>query len=269
MLLVSTSHSLLQVDPASGRVHPVHRGLGLYFGIASDGDRYYVAARRRLVSSELSQHDESGRILVFDRSMYLQDIVAAPFPLRDMHEILWHEGSLWITCSFDDMVAIWTPAVDRWDVWHPLGSDPDDPFDKNHLNSLAMIDGAMCVIAHNRGPSELLRYDIPTRTLLSREPFGNQAHNIRTLRDGALMTASSGEGTLISTNGWKLDVGGFTRGILLGERENYVGVSEIAERSERDFTTGRIVVYDKDWKHLREISLPGEGLLLDIQPFEP
>jgi hypothetical protein len=38
MLLVTTSHSLLLIDPAAGSIAPVHRGLGLYFGIATDGD---------------------------------------------------------------------------------------------------------------------------------------------------------------------------------------------------------------------------------------
>jgi hypothetical protein len=265
MLLVTTSHSLLQVDPASGRIHTIHRGLGLYFGIATDGERYYVAARRRLVSSPVSQHDESGRILVFNRDFYVQDTLAAPFPLRDMHEILWHDGRLWITCSFDNMVAVYDCASMRWDPWYPLGTDPVNPFDRNHFNSLAVSEGSLLVIAHNRGPSELLRFDLRTMRLQERMPFGNQSHNIRTTRDGALMTASSGEGALISTNGWRLDVGGFTRGIMLDKRENYVGISEIAERSDRDLTTGRIAIFDKDWKRLREIALPGEGLLLDIQ----
>ncbi len=265
MLLVTTSHSLLKIDPASGAVHPVHRGQGLYFGIATDGERHFVAARRRMVSSDVSPHEEQGRILVFDRALRLQDELAAPFPLRDMHEILWHAGKLWITCSFDNMVAIYEPATGRWEAWHPLGPTPQAPYDVNHLNSLAVVDGRMCIVAHNFGASELLRFDIETRTLLSREPFGMQSHNIRELDDGTLLTCSSGEGALIGSNGWRVDVGGFTRGILLREEEIYVGISEIAERQDRDLTTGRIAVFDREWRRLRTLELPGEGLLLDIQ----
>jgi hypothetical protein len=265
MLLVTTSHSLLTIDPASGAMAPVHRGQGLYFGVATDGERLFVAARRRMVSSEVSPHDEDGRILVFDRALRLTEEIGAPFPLRDMHEILWHAGKLWITCSFDNMVAIFEPATGRWEVWHPLGPTPEAPYDVNHLNSLAVAGGELLIVAHNFGASELLRFDMASRRLLGRTPFGVQSHNIRRLGDGTLVTCSSGEGALIGDNGWRLAVGGFTRGLLLDGKERYVGISEIAERKDRDLTTGRIAVYDSAWRLLRTLELPGEGLVLDIQ----
>lgn len=265
MLLATTSHSLLRIDIASGRIEPVHRGQGLYFGIATDGERYFVAARRRMVSSDVSPHDEDGRILAFDRALRLREEIGAPFPLRDMHEILWHAGKLWITCSFDNLVAIFEPATGRWEAWHPLGPTAEPPYDVNHLNSLAVVDGDLMVVAHNFGQSELLRFDIGSRRLLARTPFGIQSHNIRRLRDGTLITCSSGEGALIGSNGWRLEVDGFTRGLLLGEEESCVGISEIAERKDRDLTTGRIAIFDPGWRPLRTLELPGEGLLLDIQ----
>jgi hypothetical protein len=264
-LLVTTSHSLLRIDPDSEAVTPVHRGLGLYFGIATDGDVHFVAARGRMVSSELPAEEERGRILVFDRDLRLAGEIAAPFALRDMHEILWHEGKLWITCSHDNMVAIHTPATGEWERWHPLGETPQPPYDVNHLNSFAVVDGAMCMIAHNFGASELLRFDIASRTLQSRMPFGMQSHNIRGTGSGTLMTCSSAEGTLVGSDGWRLETGGFPRGLLLGARENYIGISEILEREERDLSTGRIMVFDREWRPLRTIVLPGEGLVLDIQ----
>jgi hypothetical protein len=188
-------------------------------------------------------------------------------PLRDLHEILWHEGKLWITCSFDNLVAVFEPATGRWQAWHPLGPTPNAPYDVNHLNSLAIVDRELCMIAHNFGASELLRFDIESRALISRTPFGVQSHNILERDDGVLVTCSSGEGALIGSNGWRLDVGGFPRGILAGERENYVGISEIAERQHRDLSTCRLAVFDREWRPLRTLALPGEGLLLDIKRF--
>jgi hypothetical protein len=264
MLLVTTSHSLLRVDPASGAIAPIHRGLGLYFGIATDGERYFVAARGRMVSSELPAEEERGRILVFDRALRLVENIEAPFALRDMHEILWHAGSLWVTCCYDNMVAIYHATTATWEKWYPLGPTPDPPYDVNHLNSLATVDGSLCVVAHNRGPSELLKFDPGSRALLSRDPFGVQSHNIRETGFG-LITCSSGEGALVGMNGWRLDVGGFPRGLLLGAKENYVGISEIAERQDRDLSTARIAVLDSQWRPLRTITLDAEGLLLDIQ----
>jgi hypothetical protein len=267
MLLVTTSHSLLRIEPESEVVEPVHRGMGLYFGIATDASRYFVAARGRMVSSEVPAEEERGRILVFDRALRMVDDITAPFPLRDMHEILWHDGKLWVTCSFDNMVAVFHAATARWEQWYPLGPPPGPPYDVNHLNSLAIVEGRLYVVAHNRGASELLGFDAGSRALLSRIPFGVQAHNIRQTRDGALITCSSAEGALVGANGWRHEVGGFPRGLLLGRSEIYVGISEIAERQDRDLTTARIAIFDPGWRHLRTLALPGEGLLLDIQEF--
>jgi hypothetical protein len=218
-----------------------------------------------MVSSEIPHEHERGRILVFDRALALTGTIAAPFPLRDVHEILWHAGRLWVTCSFDNMIGVLDVHTNEWEHWHPLGVSAEPPFDVNHLNSLAMFGETLCVVAHNFGASELLQFDAATRLLRSRIPFGVQSHNIRRQED-ALLTCSSAEGALVDTAGWRLDVGGFPRGLWIGERERFVGISEIAERQERDLTTGRIRVFDHEWRPLRTLSLPGEGLLLDIHP---
>jgi hypothetical protein len=264
-LLVTTSHSLLRFDAGSGAFQPLHRGRGLYFGIATDGRRHFVAARGRMVSSDEPAESERGCILVFDRDLRLAGELAAPFPMRDMHEILWHAGKLWVTCSFDNMIAVLDESSGEWESWYPLGVTPQPPYDVNHLNSLAIDAGELCVIAHNRGPSELLRFDPSSRTLRSRTSLGVQSHNIRRTREGALITCSSGEGALVALDGWRLDVGGFPRGIAIGEDETCVGISEIAERQDRDLSTGRIAVLDPQWRLRRTHLLPGEGLVLDIQ----
>jgi streptogramin lyase len=267
MLLATTSHSLLRVDPRTGAFEPIHRGLGLYFGIATDGRRRFVAARGRMVSSAVPHEEERGRILVFDEAMRLAGELQAPFPMRDLHEILWHEGRLWATCSFDNLVAAWDEASGEWEAWHPLGPTPAPPFDVNHFNSLAFVEGRLCVVAHNFGASELLRFDPATRELVSREPFGVQAHNIRVRPRGHLMTCSSAEGALVGTDGWRVETGGFPRGLLFEEGRCYVGISEIAERKDRDLTAPRILAFDPHWRLAGTIELPGEGLLLDLQPY--
>jgi hypothetical protein len=265
-LLVTTSHSLLKVDVDARSVEPIHRGDGLYFGIATDGERWFVAARGRMVSSTIPHEQERGGILVFDRALRPVGRLEPGFAMRDLHEILWQWGKLWITCSYDNMVATYEPATGRWSEWFPLGRVPSPPYDANHLNSLAALDGRLWMIAHNRGPSELLEFDPASLELASRRPLGVQAHNIRRLPGGAIFTCSSDEGGLAGLDGWRLPVGGFTRGIHLGESARYVGISEIAERRDRDLTTGRIAIFDLDWRLQDSLELPGEGLLLDIHP---
>lgn len=263
-LLVTTSHSLLAVDAVRGEWHPLHRGLGLYFGIADDGHRTYVAARGRMVSSDVPREEERGCILVLDRAMRVVEQFAAPFPMRDLHEIFLDGGTLWTTCSFDNQLAWCDLATREWQRWQPLGVPAEPPFDVNHLNSFAKVDGHLAVIAHNFGASELVLLDPARREVVSREPLGDQSHNIRVI-DGRVVTCSSGEGRLLGRDGWSHAVGGFPRGLLVTDDAVYVGISEIAERDERDLTTGRILVLDRAWNLVREIALPGEGLVLDIQ----
>ena len=110
MLLVTTSHSLLRVDADSGDFEPLHRPR-LYFGVANDGERWFVAARAAHGLSA-SRRGERGCILVFDKAPR-RGAIAAPFPMRDMHETLWNEGKLWVTCSFDNMTIYESSA--RWE----------------------------------------------------------------------------------------------------------------------------------------------------------
>jgi len=263
-LLVTTSHSVLRVDGGSGAFEPVHRGLGLYFGIATDGERYYVAARGRMVSSVVPPEEESGRILVFDRALRLTGEITAPFALRDLHEILWDRGRLWITCSFDNMIAVHDTATGAWERWLPLGVPAEPPLDVNHLNSLALRDGRLFMVAHNFGASELLEFDPASRELLARSPLGMCSHNIRWSPAGVPYTCSSAEGALLATDGWRVEVGGFPRGMAQHETETYVGISEVAERKDRDLSTGGILVLDAQWRPRRTLHLEGEGLVLEL-----
>jgi|SRR3990167_5553446 len=57
-LLLTTSQSFLLLDTDNGESYPLDRGHGLYYGIARNNDRIYVAARNRLVSSDVPQQDE-------------------------------------------------------------------------------------------------------------------------------------------------------------------------------------------------------------------
>ena len=270
-LIVTTSHSLLTLDLDSGRLQTRHRGRGLYYGLAahSTTDTHWVAARGRLVSDTSPMAEESGAILVLDAAWNERDCRHAPFPLRDLHEIAWHRDTLWATCSHDDLVAL-CRSDGVWRRWWPLGEPPPgaEP-DRFHFNSLFFESELVWVLAHRRGPSRLLAFPLdaalagrtvePVRVL----DLGVQAHNIWRM-DGALCTCSSAEGCLVSTSGWRLEVGGFTRGIARLPHGWAVGVSELAERRERDWTTGSVVVFDEQWREIGRLELPGEGLVLDL-----
>jgi lipopolysaccharide transport system ATP-binding protein len=264
-LLVTTSHSLLWLDAATGRSCPVHRGAGLYYGMASDARYVYVGARRRMVSSPAPQTGERGAILAFDHQLTLQHTWEAPFPLRDIHEIALHDGVLWVTCAFDNMVAT-RDADGHWRAWYPLGEPDGAHRDVNHFNSIAFTPGKIHLLAHNRGASERIEFSLPERRLLAREPLGQQAHNLWQTPSG-WATCSSGEGRLVGDDGLAVHTGRFPRGIaFLRGGGAAVGVSELAERQHRDLTSGAVLLFDAHWNLQTQWSLPGEGLVLDIKP---
>jgi O-antigen chain-terminating methyltransferase len=264
-LLVTTSQSLLLVDTDSGSYAALDRGRGLYYGIAEAGGKLFVASRQRAVSSNTERDSERGQILVFDRRLQPLGLLAAPFPLRDLHEIAWHGGKLYASCSHDNMVAIYDGA--NWEQWFPLGGSLDDgqgPGDVNHFNSFFFESGRVWVLAHNRGPSELLAFSLETHELVERVNLGNSAHNI--WREGGhLFTCSSIDGKLVGENGFVLDTGGFPRGVAFAAGLRCVGVSAMAERMARDFTTGKLALYDDAWQWQKDIVLQDEGLVLDVR----
>jgi WD40 repeat protein len=222
-----------------------------------------VGARGRMVSSEQPLDGEQGAILVFDKQFsFLSKLQPSEFRLRDIHEITWNDDCLWVTCSYDNMIAIWNGS--RWEKWYPLGATIREPSDQNHFNSLFFEDNSFWIIAHNNGPSELLQFKRGSRQLRSRISLGNQAHNLWR-ENGSLYTCSSGESAIVGTDGFRLETGGFPRGVAFGHGMRCIGISELAERRFRDLTTARIAIFDDKWNRLSDIELPNEGLILDIK----
>lgn len=265
-LLLTTSQSFLLIDTDSGVLHPLDRGHGLYYGIARHGERIYVAARNRLVSSGVPQREERGEILMFDQALQPCGALRAPFPLRDLHEIAWHGGKLWAACSFDNMIALFDGA--NWERWFPFGAPHGEPSDINHFNSFMFENDKAWVLAHNRGASELLAFSLQTRALVERVAIGQCGHNIWR-EDGQLFTCSSAEGKLLGGRGFMLETGGFPRGVAHDGDTRCVGISELAERQDRDLTAGKLLIFDRNWQLHKEIALPGEGLILDLLPLPP
>lgn len=260
-LLVTTSYSVLELNINNGKTHRIHHGDGLYYGLTRGDQNIYVAARKRMVSSVISPENERGEILIFDADLKLKDRLQAPFPLRDMHQIAWHDRKLWVTCSYDNMVAIWDG--DNWEQWFPQSETLDGPHDIHHYNSLFFERDQVWLLAHNRGQSELLSFSLRDRSLTQRIMLGNQAHNIWR-ESGQLFTCSSADGMILGDRGFAFETGGFPRGYAFNGSEHYVGLSELAERKLRDLTNGRVQIYDKKWKLKNAITLEKEGLVLDV-----
>jgi len=264
-LLVTTSQSVLLVDCLSGSATPLHRGSGLYYGIARMGGRFAVAARRRSVSSAVPRCREAGCILTFDSAFDLQTVLEAPFPLRDMHQVATVDGHLWITCSYDDMIAIFDGA--RWERWYPFPLSGDG-YDHYHFNTIFIGADEIALLAHNHGSSDVHCFDRRSRAMVRTVPLGVQAHDLW-IEDGTLHTCSSIESRLIAANGWSHHTGGFPRGIAITPEARCVGLSALTDRGARDWTSGAIAVCDGAWQPRHYVHLVHEGMVLDMVAVPP
>jgi hypothetical protein len=269
-VLATTSQSVLLVDCFTGDASVLHRGAGLYYGIARIDSMRAVAARRRLVSSSVPRDDERGCILLFDECLRQHDTIEAPFPLRDIHEIAWFDERLWVTCSFDDMIAIFDGT--RWERWTPEvpERDSDRPVrdaenDRHHYNSFFFADDEIALLAHNHGPSDVHCFERRSRSFRRTIPLGRQAHNIWRVGD-ALLTCSSIEGKLVGSDGWELATGGFPRGICSTATHRAIGISALSERGQRDWASPAVALHDASWRPLHYVHLVREGMILDLAP---
>jgi hypothetical protein len=266
-LFVTTSHSFLELDTATASFRTLHSGKGLYYGIAQSPQHMFLACRNRSVSSGIPVEEERGEIAVFDPAGPSIAFQTAPFPLRDMHEIAWHNDRLWITCPHDNVVVIWDGET--WERWHPLPDDHHAEGDIHHYNSFLFLDYGFWLVAHNHGDSEVLFFSLPERRLQRQITLGRIAHNIWE-EDGQLFTCSSAEGDVVGDRGFRFKIGGFPRGYAQDESGmRFVGINEYAERAKRDATSAKIVMFDRKWCEVETFHLPDQGMILDIRRSSP
>ena len=279
--LTSTDQPLPNEGPIQFDAPVVAKGQGLYYGLAQDHlGRIWVAARCSLVSDSLPTEAEQGRLVPLSRREASTGAEAndrlsgltSPRALRDLHDAAAHAGALWSICSYDDAVGIYRFEEASWTWWHPLERAPSGGPDQYHFNSLCFEDDLVWVLAHRRGPSWLLAFPVAAALAGQTVPpvhhikLGQQAHNIWRQPDGELCTCSSIEGVLLGERGWRLETGGFPRGVAKLADGWVVGVSALKERRERDFSDAHLLFYDGAWQLRHKVTLPKVGMVLDLLP---
>ncbi|HEX3745592.1 MAG TPA: hypothetical protein VHW09_16735 [Bryobacteraceae bacterium] len=264
--LVSTTHHLLAIDPEERKLWRVHSGSGLYYGLAKDDkERLYVGCRNAVLGpqDESVRETEAGSILVLDRGLRPIDELQPPFPLRDVHGMDCFDGRLWVTCSFDNMVAIRDLTTGEWSRWYPAPNPNDRGHDVHHFNTVCRMEGQICIVAHRFGPSELLFYDRDTLQLNSAIALGAYSHDVFRIK-GAIATCSSRDGRMVSMRDDEVRTGNVPRGIALTPSGNLMGISVNSRRAERHVQSGILRWYTPDWHFRADYLLPRVGMVLAI-----
>jgi len=262
--LVSTSQHILLVDTYEQAVYLIHSGKGLYYGLCLHDSRVVAACRNRLPGADDGERmNERGSLLFFDEGLSIKTEVLAPFPLRDLHGIASLDYRVWVTCAFDNFVAIFDPATEDWQKWYPdpLARDRD----VHHFNTIAEFGGQVGLLAHNWGESQIFFFNYPSLDLDVVRPLGVQAHNIFWI-DSCLATCSSAEGRLVAESGWEVRTGGFPRGFAAADGIQLVGISLNVPRESRNVADGLVRVFDINWQFQADYLLQGVGMILDILP---
>lgn len=275
-LLVSCSHCTLRIAldefgfPKNNHCAAVAQGDGLYYGLAAtDSGSIWLAARRALVSDKSHSEDEKG--IVINLSETPPSLIRPPdLPLRDLHGVGSHGETVWVVCSYDDIIGIYHYVTQEWAWWQPLPLSESSSPDQYHFNTVAFEGEFVWVLAHRRGPSWLMAFPIEDamagRTVepVKKLTLGEQAHNIWRQPDGELCTCSSIQGLLLGESGWRHETGGFPRGVAQTDAGWAVGISALKERKDRDFSDASLKLYNHNWRLYADLVLPNVGMVLDI-----
>jgi hypothetical protein len=270
ILITTTHHVLAYSDNAGFRI--VHTGKGLYYGLSQHDARIYISCRNRTEGpvDATVRAAEQGSVLVLNADTLepVDELLPSYFPLRDVHGIAIVDQKLWVTCSFDNMIAVYDLGTGKWGQWYPAPDSTSRNRDVNHFNTIAMDveSGQLQLLAHNNGPSELYSFHLPTCKLESIRGLGFQAHDIFSWQ-GSVATCSSGEGVLTNTAGWKLRTGGFPRGITHTQYSVWLGISDVVNRTDRHRATSIVRRYTRDWRSPVDYVLPQVGMVLGVLEF--
>jgi hypothetical protein len=264
--LISTSNSFLVWNHPDPYCFRVHEGCGTYYGISYTQTNVYVAARHLPLTSGDSEKGESkGTILIFDYQLNLIRQISPPFPLRDVHQILCLDNRLFVTMTYDDMIAIYDGV--EWRDWRPVPPLPWGTRSSGgrHFNSILYFSGCLYLLAHNFGPSEVYVFDAGSLTLARTFSMGNHAHNLW-FQGNQLLACSSYDHGIVSEWGGVAHTGNFPRGVVATAEGQYIGISMFVEdRARRGYPDCFIAHFRPGWHLKAGYRLIGEGPLGDVR----
>lgn len=259
-LLVTTTRAAWILDLETGLARLIDDGRGVYYGISFSADQIFIACRQAAVGS--NRDIQANVILSFDTALRPTGVLHPPSPIRDVHQILYAAGTLFICSTYDDAVFCFEPGSGRWQVWHPFG--PGSAQDRHHINSVA-VDGTDILLAGNRPHGWFARFG-PDRRLIAHQPLGAGTHNVW-VEKGEVRLCSSDEGAVRGAGGASQPIvsRGWLRGVARRDGTRYLGVSQNLVRGVRDRSDCMILEVDAGGTTLRTFSFHAFGMLHDLR----
>ena len=254
-LLVTTFHRAL--------VHGIRdtvldEGRGPYFGATWSPDRIFVAARN------WTGRGEGTLILTYDGK--LNQVAEDRLPeVREVHEILWHGGIVYICDTGHDRVLAWdgreTKAV--YEATQTME-------DHSHVNNI-WCDGERFWVSELRA-RRLRAFDLEWE-LLETIPVEYEVHNVYE-EDGTVYMCASNRGCLacLVSEPIFIDVSSgeyaYARGLARTKSRFYVGLSSVSKHGSRGEGGCCITVLDSGLGKIDEIRFEGTGDLHTIRAMD-
>ena len=292
MLFITTSNGVLRVNRDTHQVSVVmtnkhtpgffkKKARG-YFGICfnSISNKIIVASRERLGTKILDKPTTDTKLHEIDPVTLSHNTFATIHDVHDVHQIDCQNNFIYLTDTGKNRIPVYSLEQGRITT---ILNISEQRTDINHVNAVTCYDGRLNIGLNNRGHKESEILSLPLSTIESTTkdemlidtiadikaiPGVHHSHDLEPYQDFFLMCASH-DGLLIrSDTGQAItEIGDWTRGIAISDKEIWVSASQYAKRSKRHSNKldGYLYRIDKNYfEILEKIVIPNAGQMNDL-----
>jgi hypothetical protein len=269
-LLVATSHGLLEVTENSTK--EIENKFAEYYGITWNAKNVYIFGR-----NSFANKGKLAKIRVFHRSFVHKFTIDA----RNCwggHQMYCFNNRIYVCCTAHRHISVYQndKFIKKvpWKDWNKITK-----FKCNHINSIWSNGKYLFIIAHNNGPSDILKTDF-NFNILDHYKVGREIHNIYVHNTVALFNSSRQSllveydletRKLVRKVSTKLDGQAiYNRGLAVTKDYIVVGLSMHGDRHGRRRKSGYsvILVFDNNFKLLQKIKLKQYPQIYEIRSIE-
>lgn len=235
------------------------------FGISWFGNQCFIANNRQLI--------------VFDRTLNFKRIDDTALQ-GNVHQLASAKGHIWAVSPWTSSLIgvsqeatgsgpavefhVFRQRVERYDCRESSESD-----DEYHINSLLWTEDRLYVVAHNFGPSFILRYANDTMKLSGMHVDAGRAVHGLACYDDELFWISTQTSEVRSSHGYRIELPspGFARGFAMSDDFIIVATSEHrVNRADRANGDSWIRVYNRKSKVIEAaLTLRATGSINDLR----
>lgn len=262
MLALTTTQGFWIVEENNKKAWRIDCGKGVYYGLSWSDDYIFVAARQARYGGDRMQ--QRNIILCFDRYLRFVENISPPSAIRDVHQIIFHGGKLYVISTFDDKIHILDVASRKWDIWAPFEPILPEAQDQHHINSIYVHEDEIW-LSGTKPKGGAARFAQKNLVQIEKSYVGNKPHNTWR-QDGNQYVLSSDDGKICSTAGDSIAVfpKGWLRGVAYTDKGFWIGASEPADRPQRH-KSDLCLLHLVDGKIDFGLTLRKEGMVHDLR----